>query len=54
MMNEAALEKCRATKSTSFAADLLKWNTIMEAYLNGGHAIMRPCRPTRCACSTTR
>ena len=38
MMNEAALEKCRATKSTSFAADLGKWNTIMEAYLNGGHA----------------
>ena len=38
MMNEAALEKCRNTKSTSFAADLLKWNTIMEAYLNGGHA----------------
>jgi aspartate aminotransferase-like enzyme len=38
MMNETALEKCRATKSTSFAADLGKWNTIMEAYLNGGHA----------------
>ncbi|MBO9574135.1 MAG: alanine--glyoxylate aminotransferase family protein [Sphingobium sp.] len=38
MMNETALEKCRTTKSTSFAADLLKWNTIMEAYLNGGHA----------------
>jgi aspartate aminotransferase-like enzyme len=38
MMNSAALEKCRATKSTSFACDLLKWNTIMEAYLNGGHA----------------
>jgi len=38
MMNETALEKCRATKSTSFACDLAKWNTIMEAYLNGGHA----------------
>jgi len=38
MMNEAALEKCRTTKSTSFAADLGKWNSIMEAYLNGGHA----------------
>jgi aspartate aminotransferase-like enzyme len=38
MMNKAALEKCRATKSTSFAADLGKWTTIMEAYLNGGHA----------------
>ncbi len=38
MMNEAALERCRAAKSTSFAADLGKWLTIMEAYLNGGHA----------------
>jgi aspartate aminotransferase-like enzyme len=38
MMNKAALEQCRATKSTSFAIDLLKWTTIMEAYLNGGHA----------------
>jgi aspartate aminotransferase-like enzyme len=38
MMNEAALDRCRATKSTSFACDLLKWNSIMEAYLNGGHA----------------
>lgn len=38
MMNQTALEQCRATKSTSFAIDLLKWTTIMEAYLNGGHA----------------
>jgi aspartate aminotransferase-like enzyme len=38
MMNDAALERCRAAKSTSFAADLNKWLTIMEAYLNGGHA----------------
>ncbi len=38
MMNEAALEACRAAQSTSFAIDLGKWNTIMEAYLNGGHA----------------
>ena len=38
MMNEAALERCRATKSTSFAADLGKWTTIMEAYLAGGFA----------------
>ncbi len=38
MMRDAALERCRETKSTSFAADLGKWNTIMEAYLNGGHA----------------
>jgi aspartate aminotransferase-like enzyme len=38
MMNDAALERCRTAKSTSFAADLNKWLTIMEAYLNGGHA----------------
>ena len=38
MMNGSALERCRATQSTSFAADLGKWLTIMEAYLNGGHA----------------
>jgi aspartate aminotransferase-like enzyme len=38
MMNQAALERCRAAKSTSFAMDLGKWLTIMEAYLNGGHA----------------
>jgi aspartate aminotransferase-like enzyme len=38
MMRETALEKCRASQSTSFAADLGKWLTIMEAYLGGGHA----------------
>jgi len=38
MMNAAALERCRGRQSTSFAIDLAKWNTIMEAYLNGGHA----------------
>lgn len=38
MMNGAALERCRAATSTSFAMDLGKWLTIMEAYLNGGHA----------------
>ncbi len=38
MMRDAALERCRAAKSTSFAADLGKWLTIMEAYLNGGSA----------------
>lgn len=38
MMNAAALERCNARKTTSFAVDLGKWNTIMEAYLNGGHA----------------
>jgi aspartate aminotransferase-like enzyme len=38
MMNGAALERCRAAQSTSFAADLGKWLTIMEAYLGGGYA----------------
>jgi aspartate aminotransferase-like enzyme len=38
MMSDAALERCRASQSTSFAADLGKWLTIMEAYLGGGHA----------------
>ena len=38
MLNETALERCKATKSTSFAMDLAKWNTIMEAYLGGGSA----------------
>lgn len=38
MMRETALERCRAATSTSFALDLGKWRTIMEAYLNGGHA----------------
>ena len=38
MMTEAALERCKAAQSTSFAMDLNKWNAIMEAYLNGGHA----------------
>lgn len=38
MMRQAALERCRSAKSTSFAIDLGKWLTIMEAYLNGGHA----------------
>ncbi|MBT2134985.1 aminotransferase class V-fold PLP-dependent enzyme [Croceibacterium sp. LX-88] len=38
MMNETALEKCKAAQTTSFAMDLNKWNAIMEAYLSGGHA----------------
>lgn len=38
MMRAAAVERCRAEKSSSFAIDLGKWLTIMEAYLNGGHA----------------
>ncbi|MCP2041078.1 aspartate aminotransferase-like enzyme [Neisseria sp. HSC-16F19] len=38
MLNAAALERVRATRSDSFACDLLKWLNIMEAYENGGHA----------------
>ena len=38
MLNEAALELCKSHQTTSFALDLAKWNTIMEAYLGGGHA----------------
>lgn len=38
MLNEEALERCKASQSTSFAMDLNKWNSIMEAYLGGGHA----------------
>ncbi len=37
MLSEAALEACRKAQSTSFAIDLGKWLTIMEAYLGGGH-----------------
>jgi len=38
MLNETALERVKASTSTSFAIDLAKWNAIMEAYLGGGHA----------------
>lgn len=38
MMNKSAQERCKVGQSTSFAIDLGKWQTIMEAYLNGGHA----------------
>lgn len=38
LMREDALARCRAAKSTSFAVDLAKWLSIMEAYLGGGHA----------------
>jgi aspartate aminotransferase-like enzyme len=38
MLGETALEAARTARSTSFAMDLGKWLTIMEAYLNGGHA----------------
>ncbi|MEZ5743295.1 MAG: hypothetical protein R3D89_06095 [Sphingomonadaceae bacterium] len=38
MLNANALEAAKHTQSSSFAADLGKWNAIMEAYLGGGHA----------------
>ena len=38
MMNAAALEACKAAKSTSFAIDLGRWVAIMEAFLGGGSA----------------
>ncbi len=39
MMNESALEQVpRHANRPASPADLGKWNTIMEAYLNGGHA----------------
>ena len=38
MLSAAALERVRATRSTSFACDLKKWLEIMEAYEAGGHA----------------
>jgi aspartate aminotransferase-like enzyme len=38
MMSDAALARVKARQSSSFAVDLGKWLTIMEAYENGGHA----------------
>ena len=38
MLNEAAYARTKDTVSTSFAIDLGKWLSIMEAYTNGGHA----------------
>lgn len=38
MMNEKAAARLAETTSSSFAIDLKKWRTIMEAYENGGHA----------------
>ena len=38
MLSEAALARVKARKSSSFAADLGKWLSIMEAYEAGGHA----------------
>ncbi|UWQ15006.1 aminotransferase class V-fold PLP-dependent enzyme [Aliiroseovarius sp. M344] len=38
MMNETARDLAKAATSTSFAVDLGKWLSIMEAYEGGGHA----------------
>lgn len=38
MLSALAHEKVKATTSSSFACDLLKWLQIMEAYEKGGHA----------------
>jgi aspartate aminotransferase-like enzyme len=38
MLSEAARARVKAKASTSFAVDLGKWLTIMEAYEGGGHA----------------
>jgi len=38
MLNEAAADRVKSRQSSSFAADLGRWLTIMEAYETGGHA----------------
>ena len=38
MLSERAKAVMEATTSTSFACDLKKWSSIMDAYLKGGHA----------------
>ncbi|MDD9716357.1 aminotransferase class V-fold PLP-dependent enzyme [Dinoroseobacter sp. PD6] len=38
MLSERAVARVRETESTSFAIDLKKWLSIMDAYLGGGHA----------------
>ena len=38
MLSERVVERVRATTSDSFAIDLKKWLSIMDAYLGGGHA----------------
>lgn len=38
MMSDRAVARMGDTTSNSFAVDLKKWHSIMEAYLNGGHA----------------
>jgi len=38
MMSARAVERLDKTNSDSFAIDLKKWHSIMQAYENGGHA----------------
>ncbi len=38
MLNQNALARISSTTSSSFACDLGKWLSIMQAYENGGHA----------------
>ncbi|CUH65608.1 2-aminoethylphosphonate--pyruvate transaminase [Thalassovita gelatinovora] len=38
MMSDRALERLENTASDSFALDLKKWRSIMQAYEDGGHA----------------
>jgi len=38
MLSDAGLARVKATQSSSFAIDLGKWLSIMEAYEGGGHA----------------
>ena len=38
MMSERAAKRMEETTSNSFTVDLKKWHSIMQAYLNGGHA----------------
>ena len=38
MMSDRAVDRMADTQSNSFALDLKKWHSIMQAYENGGHA----------------
>ena len=38
LLSEKAIERMEETHSDSFAIDLKKWHSIMQAYENGGHA----------------
>jgi len=38
MLNADALAEMEKTTSSSFACNLKQWHTIMQAYVNGGHA----------------